>query len=208
MTNLGHTAAAYLISRIKVTKDQPPLKKSEIIFILVCGNILDIDYFLLPIIGVPGWLHHYSPSHTPFFGIIFWFLFYILFRHKLSKQTFILGVLAIFSHLILDDVSYWLSFIRLTTDTHPQIFWLFPFDSRFIPEMKLAFEQLYSRAWSFGIIVEYYFVHTPFVVLIELIIICIAVFKSYRDRTYNSVINLVKRYLLTRDSFREKLNKR
>ncbi len=182
MTNLGHTSAAYLISKIKVTKDQPPFKKSEVIFILVCGNIFDIDYLLLPLVGVPGWLHHYSPSHTPFFGVVYLLLFYFLFRTKFSKQTFILGTIAMLSHLVLDDASYWLSFMHLTTDIHPQIFWLFPLDIRFLPEMKLAFTELYSRAWSLGVIVEFYLIKTPVYVFMELIIVIFAVKTWFKDR--------------------------
>jgi hypothetical protein len=45
MMTFGHTAIAYLISQIPRLKGKP-LKRPEILFVILCGNIFDLDFFV------------------------------------------------------------------------------------------------------------------------------------------------------------------
>jgi hypothetical protein len=47
-----------------------------------------------------------------------------------APASWTLAFLAVLSHLALDDFSYWLELLGLTTVGKPEIFWLYPFDPR------------------------------------------------------------------------------
>ena len=93
MLSFGHSAAGYLIS-----------KKTNFsgLWFILAANIFDLDIFIFG----PG--HHGAITHTPLMGVIYLFGFYLLLRNKFSHKFFWIGV-ALLSHLIIDDLSYWLS---------------------------------------------------------------------------------------------------
>lgn len=117
MLTTGHTAASYLISQTPQLKGIG-LSKSEILFILFCGNIFDPDFFLLQLLGHPFWLHHhYLPTHTPLAGLIYLAILYLLLRNKFRRRIFLLAGVAMLAHLILDDLSYWFPVLGLELDS-------------------------------------------------------------------------------------------
>lgn len=143
MLTFGHTAFSYLLS-------QPPrftgkkLTKKEVIFIVICGNLFDVDFIVPYFFGFPGGAHHYFPTHTPLMGIIYSFILYGIFRKKLQLKVLILGFISLFSHLIFDDLSYWFYLVGLEKFGTPQIFWLYPFD----PRREIAIKQV-LEIWSY-----------------------------------------------------------
>jgi len=70
MLPTGHTSAAYLIAQIPIDK-KTILKWYEVVFILICGNLPDGDFFIPNLFGYPGGTHHYFPTHTPLAIIIY-----------------------------------------------------------------------------------------------------------------------------------------
>jgi len=129
MITSGHIATSYLISQLPIKREEQ-LRSSGVLFIVFCGNSFDFDFFLPPLFGYPGGIHHYLPTHTPLFGIILFALLYLVFRKKFSTKTFILAGLAMVSHLVLDDFNYWLGLLGLDSGitTTPQILWEYPFN--------------------------------------------------------------------------------
>ena len=122
MLQFGHTAVGYLISRFS----KPKLTWKETLLTVIAANIFDLDFLVLTILGIPGGRHHYYPGHTLLMGLVYWLLIYLIFRSKFPRRVFIFVALALLSHLILDDFSYWLSFIGLENNVPSQINWFFP----------------------------------------------------------------------------------
>lgn len=144
MLTPGHIAISYLISQLPIKRNEK-LSSKEIIFVILCGNSFDFDFFLPPLFGYPGGIHHYFPTHTPIFGVILFLSLYLVLRKNFSKKTFVLAGLAMTSHLILDDFNYWLGLIGLDKGitTSPQILWEWPFN-------------FFGRKKTFQEAIEYY----------------------------------------------------
>jgi len=126
MLPFGHTAVDYLIAK----KSRQKLTLKEIVLVVVAANIFDLDFFLLTILGITGGQHHYYLGHTPLIGLIYWLIIYLAFRHKFPRQIFVLVALALLSHLVIDDFSYWLTLVGLEKDVSSQVNWFFPFTQK------------------------------------------------------------------------------
>ena len=140
MLPIAHASVGFLISQIKIKGK--PLSIKEVIFIIFCANLPDLDLFYV-YLGGQKIYHHLLPSHTPIFAVGTILVFYIVYKWQrrirgisgkraegVEIGVFVLGFLAILSHLALDDFSYWLELVGLTTVGRPEIFWLYPFDPR------------------------------------------------------------------------------
>jgi hypothetical protein len=129
MLTPGHVAISYLISQFPI-RSKGKLSSSDILFIIFCGNVLDLDFLLPPLFGYPGGIHHHFPTHTPLFGIILLITLFLLTKNKFSSRVFFLAGLAIIGHLILDDLGYWIVLVGVDkhTPTSPQILWEWPFN--------------------------------------------------------------------------------
>jgi len=129
MITPGHIATSYLISKFPIRRKEK-LRPSETLFIIFCGNSFDLDFFLPPLFGYPGGVHHYLPTHTPIFGVVLFSVLYLLFRKRFSTKTFILAGIAMASHLVLDDFNHLLGLLNLDSGitTTPQILWEYPFN--------------------------------------------------------------------------------
>ena len=103
MLPLGHISAAFLIA-----STEKKLRPIETVFIVFGGILLDFDYLITPLLGLPAGTHHFLPSHTPLGALIIWLVLVFVLRKKISQKTKILVGWAILSHLALDDLSYWL----------------------------------------------------------------------------------------------------
>jgi len=129
MLTSGHIAASYLISQSSAT-NRKLLTRKDILFIILCGNIFDFDFFLPPLFGFPGGVHHDFPIHTPLAGFIIFSVLFFTLRRKFSKRVLVLAGLAILSHLILDDLNYFIGLLGLDHGDAvlPQIQWEYPFN--------------------------------------------------------------------------------
>lgn len=116
MLPLGHISASYLIA----STSKKTLRLQDLLFIIFCGNIFDLDYPALVISGLSGALHHHLPTHTPFFGLIYFLIFYLFLKNEFSQKVFILAALAMLSHLILDNLYY---FLTIVPDQSINWFW-------------------------------------------------------------------------------------
>jgi hypothetical protein len=125
MLPFGHLSAGYLISQTPKIKKSNLLVK-EVVCITACGLILDFDFFILPLFGYPGASHHHFPVHTPVGIVIMIVLLAILTQFKLSKLAYALGFIALLSHLVLDDLSYWLYRLGIGKFVTAQINWFYP----------------------------------------------------------------------------------
>lgn len=192
MLPFGHVSAAYLISQIPY-QNNLKLKFREILFILFCGIIFDFDFLLPGLVGMPGGTHHYLATHTPFSGVLFWLILYILLKKFFSIKIFLLGGLAMLSHLVLDDMSYWLSLVGLGTQFKPQIFWLFPFDSRRVHEMDIFFEYYTSHPYTNREFLENYLFRWPKLFYPEIILTIIALIVWVKGRLKLGGLNKIKR---------------
>lgn len=181
MLPLGHTGTAYLISRIgKTEKDK--IDWRELILLVICANIFDIDFFPLYFLGYPGALHHYFPFHTPLVGVIIFLIVYKFFKNKFPKRTFYFCALAILSHLILDDLPYWLSLLGVEKNIRPQIFWFYPFDFRRRMEVaQIAVDYLNGRISNNKGIFLAYLMGAPFTAWLEITIFLTSVFFFVRQ---------------------------
>lgn len=129
MLPFGHTAVGYLIAKTSKQK----LTNKEVLLVVITANIFDLDFFLLTIFGIPGGQHHYYPGHTPLMGLIYWLIIYLIFRNRAGRRVFILMAVALLSHLIIDDFSYWLTLIGLEKNVSSQINWFFPLTQKNLP---------------------------------------------------------------------------
>jgi hypothetical protein len=126
---MAHVSAAYLISQIPVKGK--PLCWKEVLLVILAGVIFDFDIFLPEWLGYPFGSHHLLFTHTPAMGLIYFALFWLIFRKRVNPKIWLLVGLALLSHLVLDDFSYWMYLWGYQDGSpSPQIFWLYPFDSR------------------------------------------------------------------------------
>ncbi|MFA4827139.1 MAG: metal-dependent hydrolase [Candidatus Shapirobacteria bacterium] len=129
MLPMAHVSAAYLISQIPVKGK--PLTWKEVLLVILAGVIFDFDIFLPEWLGYPFGSHHLLFTHTPAMGLIYFAVFWLIFRKRVNPKIWLLVGLALLSHLVLDDLSYWLYLWEYENGSpSPQIFWLYPFDPR------------------------------------------------------------------------------
>lgn len=138
MLTPGHLASSYLISQSARLKGHAPTTR-DVLFIVAAGYVLDLDLLITPLFGVKPSYHHFLPTHTPLFVALASLLGIFLLRKKIKPLILCLAIVAMFSHLILDDIGYWLQLIGLQGESKiPQIFWLYPFD----PRREIAIQQV------------------------------------------------------------------
>jgi hypothetical protein len=185
MMTFGHTAIAYLISQIPGLKGKP-LKWPEILFIILCGNIFDLDFFVPLFYGYPAGSHHYFPTHTPLAGLVYFIVLYLIFRKKLSKEVFLLGGLAILTHLVFDDFNYWLYLIGLEKAGSQQVFWLYPFDPNRALAVKNGLDYFASRHLTTIDIAKAYILKAPKLAVMEIIFTVSATMVYIKARYFPS----------------------
>lgn len=165
----GHLSASYLLA--KSNKDKASqFSREEIIFIIFCGFIFDLDFFVPYLFGYPGGLHHYFPTHTPLAGIIYFVILYSIFRKKFSKKAFIFAGIAMLSHLVIDDFSYWMSLLRIENNVGPQIFWAYPFDPRRGVEINKALALYQQHKITNLDVLKSYIFQAPKLFILEIVV--------------------------------------
>ncbi len=172
MFPIGHVSISFLISQIG--RKAKGFGWKDIIFIIFCGNIFDFDFLLPPMFSYPNGGHHYFPTHTPLAGIILFLILFFLFRKLFSKQTFVLAGLAMLSHLVLDDLSYWLYLLGLAKEGSPQIFWLYPFDPRRKIEIEKFFDAYSEEPVTNEYFLKRYLTGAPYLFVSEFLLMIIA----------------------------------
>ena len=183
MLPFGHSSMGYLIAQIPIDKKRV-LKWYEVVFVMVCANLFDIDFLLPNLIGYPSGTHHLLATHTPLAGLIYFGLIWILLRKVLSKKAIILGGIALLSHLILDDFSYWLYLIGWEgSNPRPQIFWGFPFDPRRQVEIDRFFAIFNQRPYdNINFLVQNYFFKIPKLFYFEIVLTIMAGVTALKKR--------------------------
>ena len=169
MLPFGHISAGYLISQLGHSQQKRPGRKS-VIFIIFCALIFDFDFFVPNLVGMPGGTHHYLATHTPLAGVIYWLILYMLLRKRFSFRVLVLGAIAMVSHLVLDDFSYWLTLVGLENQSRPQIFWLFPFDTRREAEVNSFFGYFSSHPYGNKEVLVSYLIKLPRLFYLEIIL--------------------------------------
>jgi len=130
MLTPGHLAASYLISQSVRFKGHV-LTTKEVLFIMASGYVLDLDLLITPLFNVKPSYHHFLPTHTPLFVVLVSLLGVVLLKKRIKPLVLGLAIISIFSHLVFDDIGYWLQLIGLQEESKiPQIFWFYPFDWR------------------------------------------------------------------------------
>lgn len=119
MLPFGHLGAAYLLS-------QPDRKLTlkEILLILWAALLPDFDLLVSFLLNVS---HHDLITHTPLGIFLIWLFFIWFFRKDLSRRGKVLMIVALFSHLLLDEAGHW--FYRLGWQSiyqEAQINWFYP----------------------------------------------------------------------------------
>ncbi|MFA5828771.1 MAG: hypothetical protein WC841_05455 [Candidatus Shapirobacteria bacterium] len=181
MITPGHIAASYLISGFPI-RPKEKLRSIETLFIVFSGNSFDLDFFLPPLFGYPGGLHHYLPTHTPIFGIVLFSILYFLFRKKFSTKTFILAGVAMASHLVLDDFNHLLGWLNLDSGitSTPQILWEYPFNLGRKKTLHEALEFYKNNPTSNAEILSIYTKSKLFVAEIITVVVALLVFTKDR----------------------------
>jgi hypothetical protein len=168
----GHVAFSYLLSITPMVFGFS-LTKIEQGFIILCGIILDIDFIIPYFTKKEGAMHHFLPTHTPLFCFILMAIFYSLFNKYMSLLTFLFGFLALIFHLILDDIGYWIYKMKIDKKfKRPQIFWLYPFDTRRTYWLKKV-NMTNKEAVHFFFKEPYTWKIEVFLVAVSIIIFCI-----------------------------------
>jgi hypothetical protein len=121
----GHIASSYLLA-MGAKGLGISVSTSDILQIIIAGNIADIDFIYGMLINKTGEAHHQNVTHTPVGALLFFVGFWLFLTPSLDIAILIL--LSLFLHLILDDIGYWFYKIKFyKSKTNPQINWLFPF---------------------------------------------------------------------------------
>jgi len=177
MLTPGHIAASYLISKLPF-KHEEKLSTGDTLFVVLSGNGFDFDFFLPPLFGYPGGIHHYLPTHTPIFGVVLFSVLYLLFRNKFSKKIFILVGLAMLSHLVLDDFSHWWGLFGFESElaTTPQILWEYPFNFGRKKTLQEAIDYYRQNPITNVDILAIYAKSKLFIIEVIIVIVAIAVF--------------------------------
>ncbi len=130
MLTAGHLATSYLISQTPRLWGQT-LPPPEVLFITISGYVLDLDIFIARFFLKNRASHHLLPTHTPLIVILTSVLGFVFLKGYFSITLLVLSSIALFSHLILDDIGYWFCKWGWQKESKvPQIFWLYPFDKR------------------------------------------------------------------------------
>jgi len=138
MLTPAHIAASYLLSQVPRLIGTP-LSSSEVIAVIVAGNILDLDFIFGTFMGRKGDDHHNFITHTPAFVFVVWTTSLILFSQYFSQFTWVVILISILLHLVLDDIGY--RFCKLgwqKISKYPQINWFYP--------LKTFNERIYSHS--------------------------------------------------------------
>lgn len=174
MLPLGHSSAGLIISQFK----KPRLKLSEVIFVVISANIFDLDLIFLFLFQRPLFIHHRLATHTPVFGVLYFLIFFVFFRKKFSKKTFILSALAMLGHLVLDSVS----FLIYPSIVNHQIAWLYPFyDPRNIIDNNLLSLSANNYKTKISTVKNYYLIQTPLVLYAEISLFITSVLLTYKN---------------------------
>lgn len=172
MLPIGHSSAGFLISQLK--KPKPNIK--EIIFLIFCANIFDLDLIYLFVNQKPLFIHHRLPSHTPFFGIFYFLILYLIFKKIFSKKIFILAILASLSHLFLDNLTY----ILYPNISSNSISWFYPF---FDPQNNINTKLLNLKSnqytTEFSTVINYYLNQKPALMYIEIVLLFLSAIIYY-----------------------------
>jgi len=169
MLTPGHLASSYIISQIPSWYGDPLLTRDQV-FVIIAGYILDLDLLIPTKKGAAN--HHLLPTHTPLFAALLLAILTVVFKKFFSPLAFLLSGIALFVHLTLDDVSFWLYKLGFRKECSvPQIFWLYPFDKRRKKVIKRAQNVTPIKA------LKLYFTH-PVSVFLEIVLVGIAVFVS------------------------------
>ena len=177
----GHLSASYIIAKSGERK-LSKFTKQEILFIVLCGFIFDLDFFVPYLFGYPGGVHHYFPTHTPLAGLIYFAILYLIFRNKFSKRTFVFAAITMLTHLIIDDFSYWMSLVGLEREVQPQIFWLYPFDARRNIAIQKALEISSQQKITNKDVLFSYVSGAPKLFMIEIIVTGIALYMLIKNK--------------------------
>lgn len=183
MLTFGHTAVSYLISQASRLKHRT-LGWKEIVFILFCGNVFDLD-FLIPetfSYPYPGGAHHLLPTHTPLVGFILFTTLFLFLRKKFSGETFALAGIAMIGHLVLDDLAYWLYLLGIHKVGSPQIFWLYPFDPRRNLEIRRFINLNAQKHYTNIDILKNYIFNGPVVFALEIALVLVALYVFIRGK--------------------------
>ena len=150
MLTPAHIAASYLLSQVPSVM-KIPITSSEVAAIVLAGNILDLDFLFGTLLGKRGDDHHNFITHTPIFSFTAWMIGYILFSSYFSQLAWIMILVSMLLHLVLDDIGYW--FYKLgwqQISKYPQINWLYPlkdFHKRIIPQSNnMALKEYLTKA--------------------------------------------------------------
>lgn len=205
MLPLGHSSAGYLISQ--ATKKR--LGTKEVLLVMLCANILDFDLFLPNLFGFPAGIHHYFPIHTPIAVLIIWMILWVWLRKKISKEALILSGVAMLSHLVLDDLSYWLSLIGLEERMRPQIFWLYPFDPRYAEEFRWIINKRISEGLTSTDVLKIYLFTLPRLFYLEIILTgtAIGVWIRKRYKSQKAKIGAEQEFVLKAQEIKDRRKK-
>ncbi len=141
MLPFGHLGASYLLTQLAKPFKKKLLKK-EILLIVFAGIILDFDIFAGMALDKS---HHDLITHTPFGATIVWLILILIFRN-ISSLAKLLILASLLSHLVLDEIGYWLYCLKLQTIINqPQISWFYPLKPVFNRPISSSF---YS-AWIY-----------------------------------------------------------
>ena len=183
MLTPGHLASSYVISQVPSFWGKP-LTKKEVFLVIIMGYILDLDLLVAKFFGIEKTYHHLLPTHTPLFAVFLFVVVFIFLRRHFAPSALLLGGVALFSHLVLDDIGYWFYKLGLQEESSiPQIFWLYPFDPRRGEAIAAIFQE---RAASEA--VRLYLTKAPVNVALETIFVILALLLYFssskiRDRT-------------------------
>lgn len=101
---------------------------------------------------------------------------------KFSRQVFLLGGLAILSHLVFDDFSYWLYLIGLEKVGSQQVFWFYPFDPNRATMVKNGLDYFATRHLTTLDIAKAYLIKTPKLFFLEIIFTTLAMIILFRTK--------------------------
>lgn len=114
-------------------------------------------------------------------GVFYFGMIYLCFSGKLPKNILIACGAALLSHLVLDDMSYWIYLLGIGSNPRPQIFWLFPLDPRISAEINKFWERYNQIPYTSKDFLTTYVSKIPFLFLEEIgLIVGAVVVKIYR----------------------------
>lgn len=166
MLTPGHLASSYIISQIPSFYGKS-LTTTDQMFVIALGYVLDLDLFIPSKKGAAN--HHLLPTHTLLFACLLLGILITVFIKLFSSLAFIFGGVALFAHLVLDDLSFWLYKLGFKKECSvPQIFWLYPFDK----QRKKVIDEAQNITIMEAL--RLYFTH-PITVFLEIALVLLAV---------------------------------